>query len=59
MVVSREVVVKVGDSRDVPRVAGHGARKENASVINEVGDDQFHELLRKPGDWGWAQSRRL
>ena len=49
----------MGDSRDIPRVAGRGARKEGESDINEVGDNQIDELLRKPGDWGRAQGRRL
>ena len=56
--VGREGVVKMGDGCDIPRVAGHGARKEGESDINEVGDNQIDELLRKPGDWGRAQGRR-
>ena len=51
--------MKMGDSCDVPRVAGHGTRKESAGVAGEVGDDQFYEFLRKPGDLGRAQDRNL
>ena len=47
--------MEVGDGGNVPRVAGHGACKEGAGVADEVGDDQFHELLGKPGYWGRAQ----
>ena len=51
--------MKVGDGRDVPRVAGYGARKEGSDVKNEEGDNQFYKLLRKPGDRGPAQGRNL
>jgi hypothetical protein len=44
--------MKVGDGGDVPRVTGHRACKEGAGVVNEVGDDRFHEVLRELGDWG-------
>ena len=50
--------MKVGDSRDVPRVAGHGARQEAGLVVNEVGDNRSHKLLRELGDWGWRWVRR-
>ena len=49
----------MGDSGNVPRVAGHGARKEGAGVAGEVGDNQFHELLGKPGYRRRAQGRYL
>ena len=42
---SREGVVKVRDSCDVPRVASQGACEEGANVVDKVGDDQFHEFL--------------
>ena len=42
----------MGDGGDVPRVTDNGAYKEGAGVVNKVGDDNFHELLREPGDWG-------
>jgi len=49
--------VKVGDSCDVPRVASQGACEEGAGVVDKVGEDQFYEFLRKPGDWGRVQGR--
>ena len=49
--VDRESIVKMGDSGDVPRVASPGTYAEGEEVIHEVGDDQFHEFLWKPGDW--------
>ena len=36
--------MKVGDGSDVPRVTGHGAHQEAASVVNEVGNDHFNDL---------------
>ena len=50
-VVDCEGVVKMGDSCGVQRVAGHGTCEEGEGVVDEVGDDQFHEFLWKPGDW--------
>jgi hypothetical protein len=47
----REGVVKMGDSSNVPRVAGHGTCQEGGGVVNEVGDNCFHEFLWEPGDW--------
>ena len=49
--IDREGVVKMGDDGDVPRVAGHGACQEGGGVVNEVGDNCFHKVLREPGDW--------
>ena len=51
--------MKVGDSGNVPRVTGHGACQEAGCVVNEVGDDHFHDLLREIGDWGRAWGGRL
>jgi len=53
VVVDREGVMKLGDSGDVPRVTCRGARKEATRVVNDEGDDHFHDILRKLGDWGW------
>ena len=58
-VVCRERVVKMGDGCDVPRVTGHGARKEGRGVVNEAGDDHLHELLWEPGNWGQLCGRRV
>jgi len=49
--VDREGVVEMGDSCGVQRVAGHGTCEEGDEVVHEVGDDQFHQFLWKPGDW--------
>jgi hypothetical protein len=38
--------MKVGEGSDVPRVTCRGACQEGASIVNEVGDNLFHELLR-------------
>lgn len=46
-VFGREGVMEVGDSGDVPRVAGHGACQEKARVVNKVGYNRFHGLLRE------------
>ena len=48
----------MGYGGDVPRATGHGACKEGGGVVNE-GDDDFHKLLREPGDWGRIWHRRL
>jgi len=52
VVFGREGVMKMGDNGDVPRITRQGARQEAAGVINEVGSDDFHKLLRELGDWG-------
>ena len=52
IVFSCEGVVEMRDGGDIPRVTGQGTCKEGVGVTNQVGDDQFHELLRKTGDWG-------
>jgi hypothetical protein len=52
IVIGREGVVKMRQCGDGPRVTGHRAREEGVSVVNEVGDDQFHEFLWEPGYWG-------
>lgn len=51
LVVGREGVVEMGYGGDVPRVTGHRTRKKGGSVVDKVGDDDFYEVLRKPGDW--------
>ena len=28
-----------------------GAYQEGGGVVNEVGDNRFHKVLREPGDW--------
>ena len=45
-IVGREGVMKMGDGGNVPRETCHGARQEGARIVNEVGDDRFHKLLR-------------
>ena len=57
--VCREGMVRVGGGCDIPRVAGHGERKEGEDVVDEIGDNHFHELLGKRGDWGRAQCSHL
>ena len=52
--VGREGVVKVGYCSDVPRVTGHGARKEGVRIADEVGNNKLHEFLWEPGGLGWA-----
>jgi len=42
----------MGDGSNVPRAACHGAHKEAACVVNEVGDNHFYELLWELGDSG-------
>ena len=54
-----EGVVQMGDSCDVPRAAGHGACADGAEVAYEVGDDQVHELLWEPGNWGRRWGRGI
>ena len=51
MIISGEGVVKMADGGDVPYVAGQGTCQEDAGVIKEVGEDDVHEFLRKPGNW--------
>ena len=51
-VVGCESMVKMGDDSDVPRVTCQGACREGAGVVDEVGDDDLHKLLRELGDWG-------
>lgn len=41
----------MGYSDHIPRVTGHGACKEGGSVINEVGYDEFHKVLRELRNW--------
>jgi hypothetical protein len=43
--------MKMGDGSDVPRVTCRGACQEGALVVNEVGENQFHKVLRKLCDW--------
>ena len=50
IVVGGEGVMKVVDGDNVPRVTRQGALQEGALVVNEVGDDQVHELMRELGD---------
>lgn len=50
-VVGCEGVMEMGDSSDVPRVTCHGARQEAVRVVNEVGDDNFDDILWELGDW--------
>ena len=45
-------VMKIGDGSNVPRVTCHGARKEAARVVNEVGDNHFYEHLWELGGRG-------
>ena len=51
--------MKVGDGSDVPRVTGRGAYQEGVLVVNEVGDNPFHELLWEIGDWRRVVGRRV
>ena len=51
-VVDSKVVVEVGLSDDVPGVAGHSARHEGVNVVNQVGDNDFHEFSWEPSDRG-------
>ena len=44
-----EGVMEVGNGGDVPGVAGQGACEETASVIDEMVDDHFNDLLGKFG----------
>ena len=45
--------MKTGYGGDVSlEVTGHGVRKEAANVVNEVGSEDFHKVLRGPGDCG-------
>lgn len=43
--------MKIGDSSHIPRATGHGACKEGASVVNEIGNDKFHKVLRELRNW--------
>ena len=58
-VVGCESMVKMGDGSDVPRVTCQGACQEGAGVVDEVGNDHSHKLLRELGDWGRACGKRL
>ena len=58
-VVGCEGVMERGDGSHVPRVTCHGTCQESAVVVNEVGDDYFHELLWELGDWGRRCGGRL
>ena len=50
----RESVVKVRHCSKVPRITGCGACKKGEPVVDEIGDDQFHNLLWEPGGLGWT-----
>ena len=52
VVVGCEGMMEIGDGDDVPRVTRRGTRHEATFVINKVGDNKFHELMRELGDWG-------
>jgi hypothetical protein len=59
MVVGREGVMKMGDGSDVPRITCRGAYQEGVLVVNEVGDNQFHEILREIEDRGRVDCGRV
>ena len=42
-----ESAVDMRDGRDVPGIAGERARFETWKVIDEMGDDNFHEFVRE------------
>lgn len=52
MVVSREGVVEMGYGGDVPRITCCGTCEQCAGVVDEVGNDHFHNFLREPGGLG-------
>ena len=54
-----EGVMEMGNSGNVPGATGQGAREEGLLVIDEMSDDNFDDLLRKPGDRGRGCHRSL
>jgi len=44
---------------DIPGVTGQGARKESASIVDEMGDDNFDDLLGKSGGRGRVRRENL
>ena len=42
-----ESAVDMRDGSDVPGIAGERARFESWGVVNEMGDDNFHEFVRE------------
>lgn len=45
-----EAVMEMRDGSDVPRMTRHGACQEAVCIMNEVGDNRFHEVLRDGGE---------
>lgn len=39
--------VEVGDGNGVPGITGQRARFESLDVVDEIGDDNFHEFVRE------------
>lgn len=47
-------MVDMRNGGHVPREARQGACEETAPVIDEMGDDHFNDVLRKPVENGWG-----
>ena len=43
-----EGMMEMRDSSDIQGVAGQGTRSETAGVVDNIGDDNFDDLLGKP-----------
>ena len=51
-------VMEVRNGDDTTGVTGQGTCKEAVLVVDEMKDDHFEDLHRKPGEIGWACLRR-
>ena len=51
-------VMEVRNGDDVTGMTGQGTCEEAALVVDEMKDDHFEDLHRKPGEIGWACFRR-
>ena len=54
-----EGVMEMRDSGDVLGVTGQRACEEAALVVDEMDNDHFEDLPRKPGSMGWGCRRSL
>ena len=50
--------MEVGYGSDVPRTARNGTRAESMSVVNEVGNNHSHDILRKLDGLGRTRDGR-
>ena len=54
-----ESVMKMWERGDIPGVTGQGAGEEATGVVDQETDDNFDNILRKPGCRGTMSTRGL